>query len=72
MDNTLYPASCNLFGPIQDKMTAYIADRFSVPLDEAGRMRSRWFHAHGTTLAGLMADHGVDPHEFLDLSLIHI
>lgn len=66
MDNTLYPASCNLFGPIQDKMTAYIAERFGVPTDEAGRMRSRWFHAHGTTLAGLMADHGVDPHEFLD------
>jgi putative hydrolase of the HAD superfamily len=24
------------------------------------------FHAHGTTLAGLMASHGVDPHDFLD------
>jgi putative hydrolase of the HAD superfamily len=24
-----------------------------------------YFHRHGTTLTGLMADHDVDPHEFL-------
>ena len=66
MDNTLYPASANLFGPIQDRMTRYIAERFDLAADAAAEMRQGYFHAHGTTLAGLMAEHGVDPHEFLD------
>ena len=42
LDNTLYPASANLF-PLID-----------------------YFFAHGTTLAGLMTEHEVDPHHFLN------
>ncbi len=33
-------------------------------------MQKQYFHAHGTTLAGLMADHDVDPHHFLGSSTI--
>ncbi len=29
-------------------------------------MQKAHFHAHGTTLAGLMKEHRVDPHEFLE------
>ena len=32
---------------------------------EAQRIQKGYFHDHGTTLAGLMAEHGVDPHAFL-------
>ncbi|KQN19547.1 HAD family hydrolase [Sphingomonas sp. Leaf33] len=66
MDNTLYPASCNLFAPIEARMTGYIADRLGLPEAEASALRRGWFLSHGTTLAGLMADHDIDPHEFLD------
>jgi len=65
LDNTLYPASARLFDQIDAKMTAYIADRFDCDLVEARRIQKGYFHGHGTTLAGLMADHDVDPHEFL-------
>ena len=66
LDNTLYPASARLFDLIDAKMGAYIAKRLGVDLVEARRIQKGYFYGHGTTLAGMMADHGVDPHEFLD------
>jgi putative hydrolase of the HAD superfamily len=66
LDNTLYPARCNLFELIDQRMGAYIGQRFDVGPDEAWRIQKRYFASHGTTLAGLMADHAVDPHEFLE------
>ncbi|AXJ95733.1 MULTISPECIES: pyrimidine 5'-nucleotidase [unclassified Sphingomonas] len=65
LDNTLYPASANLFARIDARMTAYVARRLGVDPAEALRIQKAYFHQHGTTLTGLMADHGVDPHEFL-------
>jgi putative hydrolase of the HAD superfamily len=65
LDNTLYPASANLFQRIDARMTAYVARTLGLDRDAAFRVQKDYFLAHGTTLAGLMADHGVDPHEFL-------
>jgi putative hydrolase of the HAD superfamily len=65
LDNTLYPASCDLFGLIDERMTVAVARRLDLPLDEAFKVQKRYFQEHGTTLSGLMAEHGVDPHEFL-------
>ena len=65
LDNTLYPARCDLFGLIDRRMTAYVARVAGLPLEEAFLLQKRYFREHGTTLSGMMADHGVDPHEFL-------
>lgn len=65
LDNTLYPASADLFAHIDRRMTAFIADLLSVDLVEAHRIQKAYFIGHGTTLAGLMAEHQVDPHAFL-------
>ena len=65
LDNTLYPASANLFARIDERIGAYVAARFGVDRQEARRIQKGYFHAHGTTLAGLMAEHGVDPHDYL-------
>jgi putative hydrolase of the HAD superfamily len=66
LDNTLYPASARLFDRIDAKMGAFISERLGVDLVEARRIQKGYFLGHGTTLAGMMADHGVDAHEFLD------
>jgi putative hydrolase of the HAD superfamily len=65
LDNTLYPARANLFARIDARMTAYVARRLGVGPTEALRIQKAYFHQHGTTLTGLMAEHGVDPHDFL-------
>src|SRR6476646_10564551 len=65
LDNTLYPASCRLFDQIDLRMGQYIADLLGCDATEARRVQKLYFHDHGTTLAGLMHNHDVDPHEFL-------
>jgi putative hydrolase of the HAD superfamily len=65
LDNTLYPASADLFRQIDQRMTAYVGRLLNVGPLEALRVQKAYFHGHGTTLAGLMAEHGVDPHTFL-------
>lgn len=66
LDNTLYPASANLFPMIDAKIGEYVRTLLNCDAQEAHRVQKEYFHAHGTTLAGLMADHGTDPHHYLD------
>ncbi|MHB9880512.1 pyrimidine 5'-nucleotidase [Pacificimonas sp. ICDLI1SI03] len=66
MDNTLYPASADLFRHIDERMGAFIAEELGVDRVEARRVQKQFFHAHGTTLRGLMDEHGVEPRRFLD------
>jgi putative hydrolase of the HAD superfamily len=66
LDNCLYPASTGLFALIDERMGAYIQRLLDCDPVEARRVQKAHFHEHGTTLAGLMKEHGVDPHDFLD------
>ena len=66
LDNCLYPASTGLFALIDERMGAYIQRLLDCDPVEAKRVQKAHFHEHGTTLAGLMREQGVDPHHFLD------
>ncbi|MEM9809989.1 MAG: hypothetical protein AAF788_02075 [Pseudomonadota bacterium] len=66
LDNTLYPAACNLFAEIDQRMTSFVVELLNVERDEARRVQKDLYVAHGTTLAGLMREHDVDPHNFMD------
>jgi putative hydrolase of the HAD superfamily len=66
LDNTLYPAACNLFAQIDVRMTAFIAETLDVDPVEARRLQKSYFHEHGTTLNGLMTLHGIAPADFLE------
>lgn len=66
LDNSLYPASANLFELIDVRMGEYIQRLVGCGLEEARRVQKGYFHEHGTTLAGLMAAHAIEPREFLD------
>lgn len=66
LDNTLYPPETGLFAQIEPRMTAYVARAAGVDLDEADRLRDLYWRQYGTTLAGLMAEHDVDPAPYLD------
>jgi putative hydrolase of the HAD superfamily len=65
LDNTLYPPSARLFDQIEVKMTDWVMTALGVDRPEADRLRSHYWQAHGTTLAGLMAEHDVDPRPYL-------
>ena len=65
LDNCLYPANSRLFELIDQRMTQYIERLLGVDPVEARRVQKMHFHGSGTTLAGLMKDHQVDPHHFM-------
>jgi putative hydrolase of the HAD superfamily len=65
LDNTLYPPSARLFDQIEVRMTDWVMRSLGVARDEADRLRHSYWRDHGTTLAGLMRNHGVDPGPYL-------
>ncbi len=65
LDNTLYPLSNGLWKVIDDRIQAYVAKVLHVPLDEARRIQKQYWRQYGTTLAGLMAEHGIEPGPYL-------
>ncbi|EPX85147.1 Pyridoxal-5'-phosphate phosphatase, Alphaproteobacterial type [Salipiger mucosus DSM 16094] len=66
LDNTLYPPAVRLFDQIERKMVAFVMRSLGVDRAEADRLRKEYWHAHGTTLAGLMARHEIDPDAYLE------
>jgi len=66
LDNSLYSPSLDLFALIDLRMGEYIQRLLGCDAQEARRVQKAHFLEHGTTLAGLMREHGVDPREFLD------
>lgn len=66
LDNTLYPAECDLFAQIDVRMTRFVADTLKLPDDEARRLQKKYYAEHGTTLNGMMSVHGIDPMPYLD------
>ena len=66
LDNTLYPADCNLFAQIDRRMGEFIAHSLGIPSEEAKILRETYYYEHGTTLAGLVRLHDVSPDAFLD------
>ena len=66
LDNTLYPASSNLFAQIDVRIRDYIGRFLGVDADQAYRLQKRYFHDHGTSLKGMMVRHAMDPEPFLE------
>lgn len=66
LDNTLYPATSSLFPQIDRRMKAFIADFLDMPEAEAFVLQKAYYHKYGTTLRGLMLEHGLEPDTFLD------
>ncbi|MEL6858960.1 MAG: pyrimidine 5'-nucleotidase [Pseudomonadota bacterium] len=65
LDNTLYPAECDLFAEIDQRMTDFVARFLRLPRDEARATQKQYYAEFGTTLNGLMSMHGMAPDEFL-------
>lgn len=66
LDNTLYPAECNLFAQVDQRMGDFIANLLGVPFDYARHLQKSYYRQFGTTLAGLMRVHGITPEPFLE------
>lgn len=66
LDNTLYPASCNLFAQVDVRIGAFVSQLLGLPPDQARVVQKGYLAKYGTTLRGLMVEHGLSPAEYLD------
>ncbi len=65
LDNTLYPPAMRLFDQIEIKMTDFVMRHLGVGRERADHLRRDYWARYGTTLAGLMEHHGIDPEDYL-------
>jgi putative hydrolase of the HAD superfamily len=66
LDNTLYPHHLNLWQQVDDRIRAYIADFLKVPHEQAFRIQKDYYKRYGTTMRGLMTEHGMKPDDYLE------
>lgn len=69
LDNTLYPPGCDLWPKIDARMTVFICALFGVDGLSARALQKHYYRRYGTTLRGLVEEHGVPAEEFL--SFVH-
>jgi putative hydrolase of the HAD superfamily len=65
LDNTLYPARCNLFSQVDVRMTAFVSHYLGLDRVEAKKHQKELFRQFGSTMRGMMLMHGMDPAPFL-------
>ena len=66
LDNTLYSADSGIFQQVHRLMGEFISKNLSMDMSEAKKLQSKYYKKHGTTLRGLMDNHGIDPDHFLE------
>ncbi|MGE0753449.1 MAG: pyrimidine 5'-nucleotidase [Variibacter sp.] len=65
LDNTLYPYHLNLWQQVDARIKEYVANFLKVTADEAFRIQKDYYKRYGTTMRGLMSEHGLNPDDFL-------
>ena len=69
LDNTLYPASSDLWPEIDDRITLFMIRLFGLDSLSLRALQKHYYLRYGTTLRGLMTEHGVDAEVYL--SYVH-
>jgi putative hydrolase of the HAD superfamily len=65
LDNTLYPRHTDLFRQVDVRIREFVQRALSLPPAEAQRLQKDYYQRYGTTLRGLIVEHGITADEFL-------
>jgi len=65
LDNTLYCAGSGIFSQIEGRMTDYVMAFLKLPREAAFARQKELYRRYGTTLNGLMREHGASPEDYL-------
>ena len=66
LDNTLYPHHVNLWQQVDERIRDYIAGFLKISREDAFRLQKDYYKRYGTSMRGLMTEHGMKPDDFLD------
>ncbi len=65
LDNTLYPHHVNLWQQVDARIGAYIGNFLKVDAVEARRIQKDYYKRYGTSMRGMMTEHGVSADDYL-------
>lgn len=65
LDNTLYPHHVNLWQQVDKRIGEFVAAWLNVSAEEARRIQKDYYRRYGTTMRGMMTEHGVSADDFL-------
>ncbi len=65
LDNTLYPPETEFMKLVEKRINQYVVRASGMASDAAMVAQKGYLRDYGTSLAGLMANYRVDPHDFL-------
>ncbi len=65
LDNTLYPKEAGIMEAIIARIDLFMTTKIKIPPDDVSTQRHAYHQKYGTSLRGLMAEHYIDPLEFL-------
>ena len=66
LDNTLYPHHLNLWQQVDVRIRDFIAGFLKITHEEAFTLQKDYYKRYGTSMRGLMTEHGMNPDDFLD------
>lgn len=66
LDNTLYPAECDLFAQIDARMTEFVGQYLKLDAETAKATQKHYYSTYGTTLNGMMVEHNMPASAFLN------
>jgi putative hydrolase of the HAD superfamily len=66
LDNTLYPHHLNLWQQVDERIREYVSQFLKVTREEAFRLQKDYYKRYGTTMRGMMAEHGMAPDDYLE------
>ena len=66
LDNTLYPHHLNLWQQVDERIRAYIMEFLKLGREEAFRLQKDYYRRYGTSMRGLMTEHGMKADDFLN------
>src|SRR5580692_8017784 len=65
LDNTLYPHHVNLWHQVDARIGEFISAYLKIPADEARRIQKDYYRRYGTSMRGMMTEHGVRADDYL-------
>ena len=65
LDNTLYPHHVNLWQQVDARINEFVADWLKVSTEEARLIQKDYYRRYGTTMRGMMTEHGVSADDYL-------
>jgi putative hydrolase of the HAD superfamily len=68
LDNTLYSHEAKVWPQVDERITLFLSELFGLDGLSSRALQKYYYQRYGTTLKGLMEEHGVDPDHFLDFA----